>query len=244
MHIFWNVFFEEAKFESAQNTVIVLDVSKSMYVSDTFDGSRLRAAKEKIYEIISENPSRNYALVIFAGESQQILPLTDNHSLFSTILYGVNDQNLTLQWTDIAGALEDAVSLFWNDETGSIVVFTDGWEENTLIEKKLVSEMKKKKLELYIIGVWSEEGWHIPTWDTFSPIKLYNGAPLVVKLEAEKLIELAGVFSGEYKQFDQELDFKVKQWKHSISIEMISLILSFVFWIIYLYTLYLRKYEK
>jgi hypothetical protein len=44
----------------------MLDVSKSMRVADMDESSRLIAAKQKIFNIMSENLGHDFALSIFA----------------------------------------------------------------------------------------------------------------------------------------------------------------------------------
>lgn len=77
----------------------MLDVSKSMNVFDVrFQDdlvSRLDASKKMISDFISYHPENRYALTIFAGESERLLPFTSDAATYLTILSGVTNKNIS-----------------------------------------------------------------------------------------------------------------------------------------------------
>gem|GEM_PF-5868884 len=56
--------------------------------------SRLKVVKQKITNIVSTLP-HNFALTIFSGTPQRIIPLTSDNGLFLTFLSGVQRENVS-----------------------------------------------------------------------------------------------------------------------------------------------------
>ena len=83
--------------------VFALDVSKSMNALDYREGnnfiSRLDASKNIIYDSLNE--WNEYGLVIFSGESLEVLPFSSDLSLFKTIVSSVDDENISKHGTDL-----------------------------------------------------------------------------------------------------------------------------------------------
>lgn len=230
--------------ESTQGVVFVLDVSQSMLVQDVLEGkSRLDAAKKRIQETILRYPYSEYALSIFAWESLRVLPFTSDSSIFTTFLLWVNQDNIRKQGTRIDLALDDALENFIDDTTGTIVLLTDGDEDEIPVSKTLRQQLQEKELDLIVVWVGSSQGWYIPTGDIFSPYKLYQGAPIRPKLNTQELQNLARELGGTYQEIDKEISLQDSNSKNSKS-QSLFLFFSFFFWIGFLWLYYFELYKK
>lgn len=103
--------------QAQQSFAFVLDVSQSMNVQDMQGESRLDAAKEYIRDMLISSQNAQFSLTVFAGESQRILPFTQERDLFITFLSAIDSNNIQKQGTRIDLALEDAIKNF-NQEEG------------------------------------------------------------------------------------------------------------------------------
>ncbi len=219
-----------------------LDVSKSMNVQDMDSESRLLAAKEKIIKIIEENPWYEYALNIFAWESQRVVPFTSDTSLFTTFLAGVNYQNLTKQGSNIAANLEDALASFGEDKTWILVLITDGDEEKIDIPPEISTWLQEKNIESYIIGVWTKEWGFIPNTEWMDPYVVFQWQRVIATANSDWLKTLASDIWGLYKNYSDDLNI---QWVNIIQTEIKTsfpslFLIALLLWISYM-GLWIRK---
>jgi len=225
---------------------IVLDVSKSMNVEDVWSQSRLTFAKNYIYNLMQNNPGYQYALTIFAWESQRVLPFTSDINLLATFLPGVDSRNITKQGTNIPAALSDGISSFWEEKTGVLLLISDGDESQIELGKEIREEIKNKNLASFVIGVWSEQWGYVPSGDMMSPYEIYNGQRVIASLNKSWLKSLARDIYWDYRDIESNIiDFPYSngdngyqnQNSHSLLV-----ILSFIFWILFLITLSIEIY--
>ncbi|MDA9128996.1 VWA domain-containing protein [Candidatus Gracilibacteria bacterium] len=221
------------------NIAFVLDVSESMQVRDMSGNSRLEVAKQKILQTLQENPGAEFSLSIFAGESQRVLPFTQDISLIATFLSGIDSENLTKQGTEISLALEDALISFGTDKTGTLVMITDGADDSVLLETELRESLGEQNLDIKIVGVGTEDGGNILEGiDPFGrPIyKTYQGQLVVSNLNDFGLKVLAGDVGGKYYDISENLEigFGNTTPVQRDTKTFVLLLLSIFFWIIFL----------
>lgn len=232
--------------EWKNHVVFMLDVSQSMNVQDMQWNTRLAAAKQKIFESMSQNIWYEFALSIFAGESQRVLPFTQDISLFVTFLRWIDSNNLMVQWTDINTALIDAVTNFNVDQSGNIIILTDGDEDKISLDTGIIEILGQQDIWISIIGIWTQEWWPIPSGNIFNPYKTYNWKRVQVWLNSWGLKTLAKKLWWKYYDFDDEImmswDIKNTDINHE---KNIFILLAWLMWILYIlslwYTLYYDK---
>ncbi len=230
--------------EGSSHIAFVLDVSKSMNVWDIAWISRLKAAKEKIYNIVSTHRWYSFALSIFAWESLRVLPFTTDISLYATFLNSIDSNNISVQGTEIDIALSDAIENFSYDMTGSIIILTDGDENNILISSEIKKKLQEKDLKVIVIWVGTIDWWYIPTGDIFAPYKIYNGELVIASLNISGLKKLTQSIGWEYYSIQEDISLWIH--KSEIDSENISrfFYLSFLFYIFYLWSLWYSLYFK
>jgi len=230
---------------SENSLVFVLDVSKSMNVLDVNQNSRLNAAKREIYEIMIENEWYEFALNIFAGESQRIIPFTTDVSLVATFLDGINNQNVSIQWSDISAALEDVLDSFWESRQWSFILFTDGDEDEVELSPELVTIFTDANISSSIVWVWSKDGWYIPETSGLEPFVTYNWETVISGLNADSLQLLAQQLNWNYYALWEKIQIDSIGWKlnKNMNVSLIFLI-SFLVWGLYIWIWMYRIYFK
>ena len=224
---------------------IVLDVSKSMNVEDVWSQSRLISAKNYIYNLMQNNPGYQYSLTIFAWESQRVLPFTSDINLLATFLAGVDSRNITKQGTNIPAALSDGITSFWEEKTGVLLLISDGDESQIELEKEIREEIKNKNLTSFVIGMWSEQWGYVPSGDMMSPYEIYNWQRVIASLNKSGLKSLARDISWDYRDIESSIiDFpnNSKNSYQNQNAQSLLVILSFIFWILFLITLSIEIY--
>lgn len=174
--------------------VVCMDVSGSMLSRD-FQPNRLEVAKEMAAEFIRNRPIDRIGLVVFAGESYTLCPVTTDKN---TLLIQVTNlqsgllQDGTLIGEGLAAAV-DRLSLS-KAKSKVIILLTDGKEEKTedrIIDPQTALEIAKARgIKVYTIGM-AQEGY-IPVQENTKTTKS-------TELIDESLLKrIAAETGGEY----------------------------------------------
>lgn len=136
--------------------VIALDMSTSMLAKD-FDPNRFEAAKDVATEFIGGRESDNIGLVVFAGESFTLLPMTNDKT---SLLNAVNtlEMGLLEDGTAIGDGLATSINRIVEGKakSKSIILLTDGSNNTGLIAPLTAADIAKDKgIKVYTIGVGS-----------------------------------------------------------------------------------------
>lgn len=202
--------------------VFVLDVSKSMNSNDWIDNNkitRLELWKKLISTYISKNLNNNYWLIIFSWEAIEILPFTNDLSLFNTILFSINNSNISKNWTNLNSVFDSLNNYFSDDEWWLVVLISDWWDDEIIISNNALNTIEKKWLIVNIVWIASEEGWKIPIWkDMYWKIlyKNYQWNDVITKLNNIEFTRISKKYKFNYNQFinfdnyDQIDDFITK----------------------------------
>lgn len=198
-----------------KDIMIMLDVSQSMLVNDMPNQTnRLDGAKELITFLLEKIPQAQRWIGIFAGEAQSILPLTQDIQLVKTFLVGVDHQNLTQQWTNLAEAINLATERFDTVSTwGNILlIITDGGEDPITIPEHISKKLQEREIFPIFIGIWSEAWWPILEgvdllWNPI--IKQWQGKPVMSKLNEAPLKETAEKINGLYLRWTASITDRV-----------------------------------
>ncbi len=181
--------------------VFALDVSKSMLAEDIAP-SRLDKAKQIVSKIIENLGSDRIGIIIYAGNSYPLLPITTDHAAAKMFLQNANPDMVSSQGTAINEAIEMGITFFDNDEQTNRFLFivSDGedHEENTI---ELAQQASKEGIKTYTIGVGTEKGGPIPIKSNglvISYKKDSKGEVVITKMKEEVLIDIANEGNGKY----------------------------------------------
>lgn len=107
--------------------VFALDVSRSMLAEDVAP-NRLERAKQQIMDLVDAMAGDRVGLVVFAGASRRVVPLTRHYQDFKNALQEVGPYDVDRGGSQLAEAIQTAADSFL-DKTGdhrAIVIFSDG----------------------------------------------------------------------------------------------------------------------
>jgi Ca-activated chloride channel homolog len=170
--------------------VMAIDVSGSMMAED-FRPNRVEAAKKVAMEFVDQRPSDRIGLVIFAGESFTMCPITIDHNVLKEQISAVRT-GMTVDGTTIGMGLATAVDRLRNAKGKSkvIILMTDGVNNTGLIDPLLALEIAKAyKVKVYSIGVGTNGQAVIPVQTPMGiqkqmmPVEIDE--PLLRKIAAE-----------------------------------------------------------
>ena len=219
---------------------------------DTQNDSRINTAKKAITQILSSIPHR-FWLTIFSGNSQRILPHTSDTWLFLTLLQWLDRKNVSQWGSNILWAIENSLYNFLDNNSGNIIIFTDGWDKNYKNTKELYKKIKEKNIQLFIIWVGTEKWWYIPYWiDHFwrNIYKIYRWKKVISSLNKNNLKSLASKLWGKYIHISDLKNFNIFKtkniWKNFFFWKIwkvwFFIFIAFIFWIYFILHIFVYKY--
>lgn len=175
--------------------VLTLDVSGSMLARD-FKPDRLEAAKDLGIKFISGRNNDRIGLVIFAGESFTLCPLTTDRvtliNQFKTIDAGILEDG-----TAIGSGLATAISRLKDSDAKSkvIILLTDGVNNRGEIAPMTAAEMARTfGIRVYTIGVGTYGTAPYPVQTPFGT----RYQDMQVEIDEQLLKGIAQITGGEY----------------------------------------------
>ena len=183
------------------DVVFALDVSKSMLAEDIAP-NRLEKAKQIITKIIDKLGSDRVGIIIYAGNSYPLLPITTDHAAAKMFLQNAGPDMVSSQGTAINEALNLAKTYYNNDEQTNrfLIIISDG-EDHQEETKQVAQNMSKEGVKVYTIGVGTEKGGPIPEKVNGS-LRGYKkdrkGETVITQRKPEILEAVANVAGGRY----------------------------------------------
>ena len=183
------------------DVVFALDVSKSMLAEDIAP-NRLEKAKQIISKTIDKLGSDRVGIIIYAGNSYPLLPITTDHAAANMFLQNATPEMVSSQGTAINDALELAKTYYDNDEQTNrfLIIISDG--ENHQEETKQVAQnLANEGVKIFTVGVGTEKGGPIPLRINGSMIgykKDRKGETVITKRTPEVLQGIADASNGRY----------------------------------------------
>lgn len=107
--------------------VLCIDISGSMLAED-FRPNRMEAAKKQALNFIDARPTDRIGLVVFAGESFTLCPITIDHNVLKSQVTKIESSLLTTSGTAIGSGLATAVGRlrFAKGKSKVVILMTDG----------------------------------------------------------------------------------------------------------------------
>lgn len=137
--------------------VLSIDISGSMLARD-LSPNRLEALKEVGVEFIKGRPADRIGLVVYAGESFTLTPVTSDKSIVIRALEDLEYNTVLESGTAIGMGLATAVNRLKESTAKSkvIILLTDGVNNAGFIDPKIASELAVEYgIKTYTIGVGS-----------------------------------------------------------------------------------------
>jgi len=181
--------------------VFALDVSKSMLAEDIAP-SRLEKAKQIITRIIEKLGSDRIGIIIYAGNSYPLLPITTDHAAAKMFLQNASPDMVSSQGTAINDAISRGITYFDNNEQTNRFLFivSDG-EDHEENSASLAKEAVEQGIKIYTIGIGTEKGGLIPIKENGAVIsykKDNKGEVVMTKMNPAVLQAIADEGNGKY----------------------------------------------
>jgi Ca-activated chloride channel family protein len=181
--------------------VFALDISKSMLAEDIAP-NRLEKSKQIISKIIDRLGSDRVGIIVYAGNSYPLLPITTDHAAANMFLQNANPDMVSSQGTAINEALELAKTYYNNDDQTNrlLIILSDG-EDHQEETKQVAQNLANDGVKIYTIGVGTARGGPIPIRVNGAMIgykKDNKGETVISKRVSEVLQGIADTSDGTY----------------------------------------------
>ena len=182
--------------------IIAMDVSNSMLANDVRP-SRLDKSKMLVSNMVDDMKNDQIGLIVYAGEAFVQLPITNDYVSAKMFLESIDPSMISLQGTDIRTAIDLGIKSFTQKKEVSRAIFliTDG-EDNEGGAVEAAREAAKKGIRVYVLGVGSPEGAHVPIPGTSQYFIDEQGNPVVSRLNEEMCRQIANAGNGAYIYVD------------------------------------------
>ena len=187
----------EHKFTEGIDILLVLDISESMRAEDFEGSNRIQTAKSVVNNFLMHRQNDRIGLVVFAGESFTLCPLTSDYSVLAELLSDVEIGQLK-DGTAIGDALATATHRLrtLESETKIVILLTDGENNAGSIEPGTAASFAQSfEIKVYTIGMGKEGGARIPYADTTFG-KRYR--EVLTYLDEDTLKQIANITGGRY----------------------------------------------
>ncbi len=177
--------------------IFAVDISRSMLASDV-SPDRLGRAGELISSITAGYPSGRFGLVVFKGEGEVIVPLTEDRIIMETAVNSLSPAMFTAPGTNLAKGINRALTAFPEGSPGKkmIILISDG-EALSGNARTAARECSIQGIEFIVIGAGTAEGAMIYNADG-SVVSDSEGQAVVTKLDLAELTGIAESASGRY----------------------------------------------
>ena len=182
--------------------MICLDVSNSMLAQD-YTPCRLERAKLAISSLVDKLHDDRIGLIIFAGSSFVLLPVTTDYVSAKMFLSSIDVGSVPVQGTAIGDAIHTAMKSFsaQSEKSRVIILISDGenHEDDAVAAAK---EAAQAGIRIYTVGVGSAAGQPIPVDGELLRDK--DGNIVVTHLDEKTLRQIAEAGGGAYIQAGNE----------------------------------------
>ena len=147
-----------------QDTVFVLDCSRSMLASDVAP-NRLQRAKLAILDYTQRRGHGRMGLVAFAGEAFLQCPLTFDYGAFQDALMAIDDRTIPVPGTDIGLALDEASRAMDKSRRPKLLVLLTDGEDLEQGGVRKAETLAKEGVVVFTVGVGTAAGGEIQMLD-------------------------------------------------------------------------------
>lgn len=172
--------------------ILAMDISGSMMTTD-FEPNRFEAAKDVATKFVNSRENDNIGLVVFAGESLSLMPLTNDRAALANAIRNIDMTNFT-DGTAIGDGLASAINRISSGKakSKSIILLTDGTNNSGQVPPMTAAQIARQKgIRVYTIGI-----------GTNGSIRILDpyGIPTTIdtRIDEQSLRSIAGTTDGKY----------------------------------------------
>ena len=190
----------EVSYRYGQDTLLVLDCSRSMLATDVAP-SRLQRAKLAMLDYVRRQGHGRVGLVAFAGQAFLQCPLTFDYGAFQDALLAIDEKTIPVPGTDIGRALDEAWRAMDKSTRPKVcVLLTDGED----LEKggvRTAAALAKQGVVVFTVGVGTAAGAEIQVPNEQGKLELVRdsrGEIVRSRLDEPTLRAIAQATRGAY----------------------------------------------
>jgi Ca-activated chloride channel family protein len=175
--------------------VLSMDLSGSMLAED-FKPNRIEAARAEALRFVDQRPTDRIGLVIFAGESFTMCPITIDHNVLKEQISQLRNGMIT-DGTSIGMGLATAVDRlrYSKGKSKVVILMTDGVNNTGKIDPSTALEIAKAfKVRIYTIGIGTIGQALMPQQTPFGIQKTM----MPVEIDEPLLRKMASETGGKY----------------------------------------------
>lgn len=183
----------ESLSNSGRDVVFALDVSRSMLAQDV-PPSRLEVAKQAIRDILPAIPNQRVGLVVYAGTSSILCPLTYDHDFLRYMLDQAHPRSVDFGGTTLQSAVEKVVDqVFLDGRKGvqDLIILTDGGDHGSKMQR-VASTLETNEVDVLLIGIGDP--------NTGSPIPIKENGE-ITKLKKDDQVILTKLDDSSLRSF-------------------------------------------
>jgi Ca-activated chloride channel family protein len=150
----------EVSHSFGQDTLFILDCSRSMLASDVAP-NRLQRAKLAILDYVQHRGHGRVGLVAFAGQAFLQCPLTFDYGAFQDALLAIDDKTIPVPGTDIGRALDEAVRAMDKTQRPKLLVLLTDGEDLQKGGVRIAETLAKQGVVVFAVGVGTAAGTEI-----------------------------------------------------------------------------------
>ena len=184
------------------NLLILLDLSRSMQVSDV-KPSRLARARQEIEDLLDRSSGMRVGLIAFASVAHLVAPITEDADTLRNLLPSISTDLVRWQGSRLSQALEKARKLLAGqpeDSSYALLLLSDGdFAEPAL--RRHVALLRSEGIPLHVMGIGTLEGGPVPA-EEGGWVRGKSGQPVMSVLDERGLEDLAKAGGGLYRRAD------------------------------------------
>ncbi len=183
-------------FQAQQARVIVLDLSRSMYITD-IKPSRLVRARFKLLDVLTLTEETETGLVVFAGDAFVVSPLTRDAKTINNLITALEPSIMPIQGSRADLGLEKAAELLAQAGVtkGEVLLIADGFDDQQTIEAAKM--LQAKGYTLSVLGIGTAEGG-VLRGSRGEVLHTRTGESVNVTFDSEAMQQLAAAGGGRY----------------------------------------------
>ncbi len=190
----------EVSHRYGQDTLVILDCSRSMLASDVAP-SRLQRAKLAILDYVRRHGHGRIGLVAFAGQAFLQCPLTFDYGAFQDALLAVDEKTIPVPGTDIGRALDEACRAMDKDARPKVLVLLTDGEDLEQGGIRTAAALSKQGIVVFTVGVGTAMGAEIQVPNEQGKLELVRdnrGEVVRSRLDEPTLRAIAEATRGTY----------------------------------------------
>ncbi len=185
------------------DVLLALDTSFSMDARDVAP-SRMERARYIASALTGRLAGNRVGMIAFSGDAFTQCPLTHDLGAVRTLLAGIATGAVESPGTNLSAMIEESVRAFEQQESRSrvVILLTDGQQDDLRLRPvaEVAAAAAEAGIVIHAIGVGTSSGATIPVSAEAGPTLMRDaaGSPIVSRLDATTLSELAALTGGGY----------------------------------------------